>query len=304
MLPVYLDITDEAKRRINKNVGCMFELLKCTCEGLSYAEILDDIYPPVVLETKLEKCTQTIKDMYNMTQDNYEREFLEPFHEWTLYHTILWWIDVAEDGYKLDEIPKEYCIDECGIDRHEYINDINNYLEFLFTDWDFLELAVMYSLYEKKPYVLKEFLNIEIEDYLELMPPDIGRKYKKLKERRNIMEKEKQIIVNINESQINMAKDNSVLNANQYNAVNKAELEKIVNGIMDNLYALKEEDADRIEDLVRLVKQELSEPEPKISKLKYYLTLIAPMVTIANGIPVLCENLQKLKNFIMAFISQ
>ena len=118
------------------------------------------------------------------------------------------------------------------------------------------------------------------------------------------MGKEKQIIVNINESQINMAKDNSVLNANQYNAVNKAELEKIVNGIMDNLYALKEEDADRIEDLVRLVKQELSEPEPKISKLKYYLTLMAPMVTIANGIPVLCENLQKLKNFIMAFISQ
>ena len=40
MLPVYLDITDKAKNIINKNIWYMFDLLKATCEGLSYEEVL------------------------------------------------------------------------------------------------------------------------------------------------------------------------------------------------------------------------------------------------------------------------
>lgn len=43
MLPVYLEVPREAKKIINKNVGYMFELLKCTCEGLSYADDDDKI---------------------------------------------------------------------------------------------------------------------------------------------------------------------------------------------------------------------------------------------------------------------
>ena len=74
MLPVYLEVPREAKKIINKNVGYMFELLKCTCEGLSYADVLDSIYPSYILDIKLEKCVQTIKELYNMTQDNYELE--------------------------------------------------------------------------------------------------------------------------------------------------------------------------------------------------------------------------------------
>ena len=106
MLPVYLEVPREAKKIINKNVGYMFELLKCTCEGLSYAEVLDSIYPSYILDIKLEKCVQTIKELYNMTQDNYEREALAPFYEWTLFHTISWWLDVTDEN-DLDEIPRK-----------------------------------------------------------------------------------------------------------------------------------------------------------------------------------------------------
>lgn len=62
MLPVYLDVPKEAKKIINKNIGYMFELLKCTCEGLSYVEVLDSIYPSYILDIKLEKCVQTIAE--------------------------------------------------------------------------------------------------------------------------------------------------------------------------------------------------------------------------------------------------
>lgn len=54
MLPVYLEVPREAKKIINKNVGYMFELLKCTCEGVSYAEVLDSIYPSYILDIKLD----------------------------------------------------------------------------------------------------------------------------------------------------------------------------------------------------------------------------------------------------------
>ena len=43
MIPIYLEIPDKAKKIINKNVGYIFESLICTCEGLSYKEILSDI---------------------------------------------------------------------------------------------------------------------------------------------------------------------------------------------------------------------------------------------------------------------
>jgi len=49
MLPVYLDITDKAKNIINKNIWYMFDLLKATCEGLSYEEVLDGIFPQYIL---------------------------------------------------------------------------------------------------------------------------------------------------------------------------------------------------------------------------------------------------------------
>lgn len=55
MTPVYLDVKEEIKRQINENVWCMFDWLEATCEGLSYKEILDGIFPPYILETDLNK---------------------------------------------------------------------------------------------------------------------------------------------------------------------------------------------------------------------------------------------------------
>ena len=55
MLPIYLDIVDEAKRAINKNIWYMFELLESNCAALSYEEILSEIFPQYIIETNFEK---------------------------------------------------------------------------------------------------------------------------------------------------------------------------------------------------------------------------------------------------------
>ena len=102
--------------------------------------------------------------------------------------------------------------------------------------------------------------------------------------------------------QFNYARDNAMINATQNNGVNVNELDEIIKGIINNLSGLKEEDAENIRDVVEMAKDELEKPEPKVSRLKNCLSLIAPMITVVNGVPVLMDNLRKLMDYIVLFI--
>ncbi len=113
---------------------------------------------------------------------------------------------------------------------------------------------------------------------------------------------DKNIIFNVSGGQINYAQDDSVINATQYNNENADELSDILKRIEENLKSLKKEDADRIMNAVNKVKEELIIPEPRRSRLKNSVALIAPMIAIANGIPILENNLQKLLDYIAPFI--
>lgn len=303
MLPIYLNIADEAKKKINDNIGCMFELLEITCESLCYEEILDSIFPPYILQRDLEKCVRTVKDINYMVKDNYKRDYLAPFYEWTLYRTILWWMDVA-DGIELDEIPKNICVSKDGVDLYNLVNTVENYLDFLFRDWDFLYVDELYIIYKENPKMLENYLHIDIEKYVELMPRDIQEEYRMTEERKNKkMENRDGVTFNITGGQVNFAKDNAVISATQNNGISKNELNLIINAIKDNLSSLKKEEADDIIDVVDMAKEELSKSEPKTSRLRNCISLIAPMITIANGMPVLASNLQKLLDFIMQYIN-
>ena len=71
---------------------------------------------------------------------------------------------------------------------------------------------------------------------------------------------------------------------------------------MCEMLGVKKEEADEIIDVVEMAKEELTKPEPIISRLRNCITLIAPMMTIANGVPVLANNLQKLQELIIQYI--
>lgn len=117
-----------------------------------------------------------------------------------------------------------------------------------------------------------------------------------------MMMEDKNMTINVNGGQFSYARDNATINATQYNGVNAGELDNIIKGIMENLSGLKKEDAEEIRDIVDLAKEELAKPEPKVSRLRNCVSLIAPMFTIANGIPTLVENLQKLVNYITPYV--
>lgn len=119
-----------------------------------------------------------------------------------------------------------------------------------------------------------------------------------------IME-DKNMSINVSGGIVSIANDSSILNIEQNNynnGVNASELDNIIKGIMENLSGLKKEDADEIVDAVEMAKEELAKQEPKTSRLRNCVSLIAPMLTIANGIPALIKNLQKFVDYITLYI--
>ena len=110
------------------------------------------------------------------------------------------------------------------------------------------------------------------------------------------------ITYNVYGGQLNRASDNATIYATQNNGVKADELESIIKGIMENLSGLKQEEAESIKDAVDMAKEELAKSEPKTSRLRSCVTLLAPMLTIVNGIPVLASNLQRLVDYITPYI--
>lgn len=122
-----------------------------------------------------------------------------------------------------------------------------------------------------------------------------------VKEDKNRME-EKNVTYNVHGGQLNISSGNSTIYAIQNNGISTNELDSIIKGIIDNLSGLNIKKAEEVEDVVDMAKEELGKPEPKLSRLRNCVTLIAPMFTVANGIPALADNLQKLVDYIMPYI--
>lgn len=101
-----------------------------------------------------------------------------------------------------------------------------------------------------------------------------------------------------NGGQVNIASGNAIINAIQNNGVNNAELESIIKNIMDNVSGLDKEDADTIIDSVKMIREEIMKQEPKQNIISSGIKLLAPMISIANGIPALAENIQKFIDYV------
>lgn len=106
------------------------------------------------------------------------------------------------------------------------------------------------------------------------------------------------IVWNVNGGQVNIASGNAIINATQNNGLNNAELESIIKNILDNVSGLGKEDADTIIDSVEMIREEIMKPEPKRSIISNGIKLLAPMISIANGIPALAENIQKFMDYV------
>ena len=84
--------------------------------------------------------------------------------------------------------------------------------------------------------------------------------------------------------------------------INIEEIDIIVRNIMQNLSEVPPMDAETIADAVEMVREEIKKEESNKKILSNGIKLIAPMISIVNGIPVLAENLGKFVEYISAMI--
>ena len=109
-------------------------------------------------------------------------------------------------------------------------------------------------------------------------------------EKRKMIHMSKDTTFNISGGQVNISNDNATISATQNNGVGVDKIEDI------------KKEADKVTDILDMVKDELIKPEPKVSRLRNCMTLLAPIITVSNGIPTLAMKLHRLQDFIMQYI--
>ena len=112
------------------------------------------------------------------------------------------------------------------------------------------------------------------------------------------------VVWNVSGGQVNVASGNATINAVQNNGSTGKELEDIVKVILENLSGLGQEDAETIKDSVEMIREEMLKAEPKKRTISNGIKLLAPMISIANGIPTLGNNIQQLIDMASAFMAQ
>lgn len=218
------------------------------------------------------------------------------FHDKTIYFNTTPYLQEIEDAYNL------MCDSKLDENEKERVALLFNDLYEMSSTNIILIQKLMYYV-----EVLSEFSivskNVERLEILNVLAKII--KYLKetniesFEERKN-MPKDN-VTLNIN-NQVNIAKDGSCVYAVQNNNINIDEIDIIVRNIMQNISEVPATDAETIAEAVEMVQEEIKKNEPNKKIINNGIKLIATMISVVNGIPVLAENLKKFVEYISAMI--
>lgn len=156
-------------------------------------------------------------------------------------------------------------------------------------------MKMQYISLSKYQDIVKEFndrillvLINNVEEYLTKVGIDMGL--------------DENVTWNVSGGQVNIANDNSTINASQNNGISSDELNIIITEIKSNLDGLSVENKETLIDSIEMIQEEIVKAEPKGKIISNGIKLIAPIMTIANGLPLLVGNIQKFVDFVKQYI--
>lgn len=192
MIKIYLDLNFEINEKAQDKI---YRFINFFVEGLEESTSQEDedryyegAFPMFIVRNNRELCKKVIMDLYDWSRDSYIHT-LKPLYEYAFFHIIEYCKEIDENIYKER---KESLFDMCydlDSDKLDYesdeslkleINTFNFYVSYCFLDLDFLDVSTMYEIYKKSPIVVKS-IGVELDDYIDLMPPDIAEEYKEIK---------------------------------------------------------------------------------------------------------------------------
>lgn len=177
MIEIPYSISREVKIKVNQVLEEISDFFISLCEGSGDFDVhLHYIFPSFLVRKEFDRCKDIVYDIRDYTVDKFPH-VLKPLYQYALFHLIQWYIDVTEEdefiGVDISDLRPLSEDDEFIIKN---INNLESYKEFLFDDHDFLDVDNFITIYFANPDILKKF-NIELNDYIDLMPYDIRERY-------------------------------------------------------------------------------------------------------------------------------
>lgn len=139
------------------------------------------------------KWIEWIYDLYDIVCSEVIRDYLKPIYEYMLYVIIQWWEDCSDDTSNIlpniiaedlrYKIQKTYTTEDSKNYVFDAITNYKNYYDILFQDHDFLpsnleRLVTMYLINTREFEMF--FPDMELNEYIELMPKDLRQQYEEL----------------------------------------------------------------------------------------------------------------------------
>ncbi|QGU95442.1 hypothetical protein GOM49_10390 [Clostridium bovifaecis] len=201
MINVNYKISKNILIKVNENIYYIIEFFNECCKGLDYETFLVEIFPEFLVRKNKERCIEVVQELEEYTKD-FHYHNLTPIQKYALFHLFEWWLEVSECDF--DQV-----IDEKDIkteDDRDMPEDINNIEEYkgamFFDDWDFLDENLSYFIeaYKKDPFYVRDYLDVDLDQYVELMPDDKKKEYYYAKEKielssRQVLSTEEELII-------------------------------------------------------------------------------------------------------------
>lgn len=183
MIGIDCEVSNSILKKMNNNIFGIIELFTECCKGSGYETFIEEIFPSHYCRRNLKRCLEIVQELEEYTKDLYIHN-LSPLQEYALFYLLEWWLDVTECEF--DEVVDEKEI-KTDDDRYiaENINNIEQYKSFLFYDWDFLEESLSSHIESYKTYgpAIEKIFDINLEEYIDLMPDDKKQEYYEAKNR-------------------------------------------------------------------------------------------------------------------------
>lgn len=163
---------------------------------------MDGFLPRDYLDRKPDECRRLVDELHEMiTSDSLRTYYIKPKYQYLLYTILAWWGDCADDESDLlnpldSELLKEIQNEESYITEEDsnyvldYITSFDSYDYICFSDYDFLpsQLTSMVSLYLEEPNLFNVCRpDVNLDDYLDLMPCDLRELYLENKQNINMV---------------------------------------------------------------------------------------------------------------------
>ncbi|WP_339272569.1 hypothetical protein NYE54_14210 [Paenibacillus sp. FSL K6-1330] len=179
MINIFCDLEKSTRIIVNQRINDYLDIYMTFYRDLGPEEGFRSLFPPMIWIEDDEKCIKTMIELDVWTRDEYLHH-LKPIHEFALYQVLCQTNnELTERGEVVQETHDE------DITEDEYIlsnpDNIDFYLDILFQDHDFLWVADYLDEFFNNPINFVENRDVDLDDYLDLMPTDIREGYRSIK---------------------------------------------------------------------------------------------------------------------------